>query len=192
MLNFNAVREKNMTMADLVKDLTVADLRALTNEMIDTHLDIIKDATDADVVFVPVDPSANDTFASSAQDVNIAWTLGHVVVHATASSEEGAALALNYARGLDIPGRSRYETPWESVTTIAQVRHRLEESRRMRLAMLDAWPDAPHYEVTFNVSWAPHYGTLNAIGRFVMGLSHEESHLDQLRDCVRQAKAARN
>jgi len=190
MLNFNAVREKTMTMAELVKDLTVADLKALTNEMIDTQLEIIKDATDADVVFVPVDPNANDTFATKADEANIAWGLGHVVVHGTASSEESAALALNYARGLDIAGRSRYETPWETVTTIAQVRQRLHESRRMRLAMLEAWPDAPHYEVTFSLPWAPHYGQMTAIGRFVMGLSHEESHLNQLRDCVRQAKAA--
>jgi hypothetical protein len=32
---------------------------------------------------------------------------------------------------------------------------------------------------------------VNAIGRFVLGLMHEESHLAQIREIVRQARAAR-
>src|ERR1035437_766786 len=110
------------------------------------ELALIKNAEDGDVAFVPDDPEANDTFASQAEDVGLSWTLGHVVVHTTASSEESAALALVLARGLPVEGRSRSEVPWEQVRTLEFIRHRIEESRRMRLAMLAAWPDEPHLD----------------------------------------------
>ena len=187
MLDFTAVRNRTVSLTDLAQNLKKADLYSATDEMIDTMLQIVADATDADVVFVPQDPQANDTFGDPAER-ELAWTLGHVVVHATASSEESAALALTLARGLPVEGRSRYETPWRSVTSIAQVRHRLEESRRMRKAMLDAWPDEPHLDVTY--SPYKQLSPLNAISRFIMGLSHDDSHVEQLREIMRQAQAA--
>jgi len=146
----------------------------------------------ADVTFVPADPAANDTFAPAGSDagvVTLPWTLGHVIVHVTASSEEGAALALTLARGLPVMGRSRYETPWETLTTVAQLVQRLEESRRMRLALLDAWPDQPHLDNADTP--IPQFGPLNPVARFVLGLSHDQSHVDQIQDIVAQAKAAR-
>src|SRR5436305_1112305 len=123
------------------------------------------------------------------EEKNLVWTLGHVAVHTTASSEESAALALTLARGLTPEGRSRYEVPWRSVQTIDQVRHRFEESRRMRLAMLDAWPDEPHLEVLYSVS--PRFGPFNATARFLMGLYHDDDHLGQLRELMRQAHDSR-
>ncbi|GHO65142.1 hypothetical protein KSC_040340 [Ktedonobacter sp. SOSP1-52] len=188
MLDFSAVKSGSQSFADVAAGLTKADLYQLTNEMIDVMQRIVIDAVDADVAFVPVDPNANDTFGKP-EESTLAWTLGHVVVHATASSEEAAALALVLARGLPVEGRSRYETPWESVTSIAQVRQRLEESRRMRQAMLDAWPDEPHLDITY--SPFPQAGELNAVGRFILGLYHDADHLDQLREIMRQASAAR-
>lgn len=190
MLDFSAVKSGSQSFADMAAGLTKADLYRLTNEMIDVMYEIVVDAVDADVTFVPVDPNANDTFGKP-EEATLAWTLGHVVVHATASSEESAALALVLARGLPVEGRSRYETPWESVTSIAQVRQRLEESRRMRQAMLDAWPDEPHLDTIMTYSFFPQAGELNAIGRFILGLYHDADHLDQLREIVRQASAAR-
>ena len=187
MLDFTQVRAKQQTMLELTRDLTKADLHRLTDEMVDTMAAIISDATDADVVFVPNDPNAKDTFGDP-KDAELAWTLGHVVVHATASSEEGAAQSANFARGLLIEGRSRYETDWQTVTTVAQLRQRLTESRRMRHAFLDAWPDAPHMEV---VQESPYLGTLNAVTRFTMGLYHDDAHIEQLREIMRQARAAR-
>ena len=62
MLDFTPVRNKTLTYSDLCRDLTKVDLHRLTDEMIDTMQEIISDATDADVVFVPDDPEANDTF----------------------------------------------------------------------------------------------------------------------------------
>ena len=189
MLDFTSVKNKTVSFSDLARDLTKTDLRNLTNEMIDTMLSIVSDATDEDVVFVPQDPNADDPFGIP-EEKDLVWTLGHVAVHTTASSEESAALALTLARGLVPEGRSRYEVPWRTVHTIEQVRHRFEESRRMRLAMLDAWPDEPHLDVTYAPS--PRFGSYNAISRFIMGLYHDDDHLGQLREIMRQTREARS
>ena len=189
MLNFAAMREKRMTLAELVTGLTSDDLANLTNEMMDTLLGLIVDCQDADVTFVPQDPAADDPHAATEAEVKMAWTLGHVIVHTTASAEESAFLAAEWARGVPPHGRSRYETHWQTVTTIAQCRRRLEESRRMRLSSLEIWPDEPHLNDLYE-AW-PGGPPVNAIGRFVLGLSHDDSHLGQIADIVRQARAAR-
>lgn len=187
MLNFKAVRDKILTFDELTRHLAIADLRALTNEMIDRELDLMRICTNECVTFIPQDPHAHDPFAKDAGESAVAWTLGHVIVHATASSEEAAFIAAEMARGVEPHGRSRYETPWESVTTIAQCRRRLEESRRIRLATLDLWPDAPHMEILFRR--APDKPAYTAVGRFVLGLRHEDDHLAQIAEIVRQAQA---
>ena len=188
MLDFTPVRNNEITLDQLCAKLTLPDLRQLTDEMIDLMHDLIAGCTDADVIFVPDDPEAEDTFATDPDEANLAWTLGHVVVHATASSEEAAFLAAELARGIPArEGRSRYEVPWRTVTTIEQCRLRLEESRRMRKASLEMWPDPPHLDNTFK-AW---YGDkrYNAIVRFVFGLRHDDSHLGQLAEIVRQARS---
>ncbi|MHB8628053.1 MAG: DinB family protein [Aggregatilineales bacterium] len=181
LFDFSLYRSGDKKYADL--ELTQADLRRYTNASIDHIHEIIADASDFDVTFVPDDPIAKDIVTGDT----LPWTLGHVIVHTTASAEEGAALALNLARGVPIEGRSRYETYWETVTTIAQVIERLEESHRMRLAMLDAWPNPPHLDMTWEHK---RLGLMNAPIRFLYGLLHEDSHYDQLREIMRQAKVA--
>ena len=189
MLDFTPVRNKEITYAELCEGLTVDDLRGLTNEMIDRQLALIAGCTDDDVVFVPEDPEAHDAYAENPDEEGLAWTLGHVIVHTTASSEESAFLAAEMARGVPYePRRSRWEVPWQTVKTIQQCRHRLEESRRMRLASLDMWPDTPHLENTYTTR----RGTVvNPIVQFVLGLSHDDSHLAQIENIVRQARQAR-
>jgi hypothetical protein len=189
MLDFTTVRSQKQTLAQLAEKLTIADLRQLTNEMVDTMLSVIAESTDADVTADILDPLANDTFAANPDAVGLSWTLGHVIVHTTASAEESAALAVELARGVEFHGRSRSEVPWETVTTIAQCRARLEESRRMRLASLDMWPDQPYLENTYE----PYAGrgVYNAVTRFVGGLSHDDSHLGQIERLVREARALR-
>jgi hypothetical protein len=189
MLDFTPVRQKEITVRELAANLTKADLARLTNEMVDTILQRIAECEDADVTFVPSDPLANDTFAVNPDEVNLPWTLGHVIVHTTASSEESAFLAAELARGVPNHGRSRAEVPWETVTTIAQCRRRLEESRHMRLASLELWPDPPD----LNNRYAYREGSdpMNALTRFVNGLSHDDSHLEQITKIVRQARAGR-
>jgi len=188
-IDFGPLRRKEASLQDLATGLSPDDLAHLTREMCAAQLSAIEDASDVDVVMVPDDPEANDTFAAQAEDVALAWTLGHVVVHTTASSEESAALALTLARGLPVEGRSRYEVPWEQARTVAFIRHRIEESLRMRLAMLASWPDTPHLDN----SYAPYEGRppMNALGRFIGGLAHDDSHLEQMRKIMVEARARR-
>jgi hypothetical protein len=190
MLDFTPVRNKEIKLSQLAAGLTPTDLARLTHEMVDTMLGLIAECVDADVTFVPDDPQANDTFAINPDEVNLSWTLGHVIVHTTASAEESAFLAAELARGVPFHGRSRAEVPWETVTTIAQCRQRLEESRSMRLASLELWPDAPDLENNY----APREGAdpINALTRFVSGLSHDDSHLKQIAKIVQQARVARS
>ncbi|MEJ2753102.1 MAG: DinB family protein [Candidatus Promineifilaceae bacterium] len=190
MLDFSPLALRQMSMAELAAGLDQSDLRKLTDEMIDAMQALIEGCEDEDVVFVPHDPHAYDEFALDEGDVDLAWTLGHVIVHATASSEEAAFLAAELARGVSMRvRRSRYEVPWERVTTIAQCRQRLEESRRMRLASLDMWPDEPDLD---NFYLHRQSGQkINAPMRFLFGLKHDDSHLEQIAEIVRQAAAAR-
>ena len=189
MLDFTPVRKGDLTMQQLTNGLTRDDLRELTNEMIDTMLGYIADSVDADVNAPVPDPAANDTFATNSEEVGLSWTLGHVIVHTTASSEESAALASELARGVPFHGRSRSEVPWESVTTIAQCQARLEESRRMRLASLDTWPDQPDLANSYE-QYAGR-GSYNAVARFIAGLSHDDSHLAQIERLAHEARALR-
>jgi hypothetical protein len=189
MLDFSPVHRGEKTSQQLAAELTPEDLASFTREMCDLQLEAIRDAVDDDVAFVPDDPEANDTFAAKPEDVGISWTLGHVVVHTTASAEESAALALTLARGLSVDGRSRYEVPWQGVRTAAYIRGRIEESRRMRLAMLAAWPDEPQLDNFYSPSEGR--PPMNALGRFLSGLTHDASHLEQLRKIMVQARSRR-
>lgn len=189
MLDYSHLNDREAPIADRTAGLTIADLRALTNAMIDRQLALIAGCTDEDVAFVPSDPEAYDRYAVDESETNIAWTLGHVIVHVTASAEESAFLAAEMARGVVRGGRTRYETPWRAVTTIDQCRQRLEESRRMRLAMVDVWPDEPQLDLL--TPYTPYREPMNAIGRFVRGLDHDADHLEQIAEIVWQARAAR-
>jgi len=188
-IDFESYRRRELSLQDLADPLTKDDLAGLTREMCALQLSLIEDAEDHDFVFVPDDPEANDTFAARPEDAGLSWTLGHVVVHTTASSEESAALALVLARGLPIDGRSRYEVPWEQVRTVAFARHRIGESLQMRLSMLAAWPDEPHLDNFYS----PYEGrpAMNAMGRFLGGLAHDDSHVEQIRKIMVQARQLR-
>ncbi len=171
---------------------SVRDLRKATNHSIDTLLDIIRDLTDADVVFDPIDPHADDPYAKPGEE-KIGWSIAHLVAHVTASSEEWAAYSSILARGIVYPPepRLRYETPWRDITTYAQCVQRLEESRRMRLSFLETWPDAPHLNVYRELSprFVEKVGELNAQAGFLFGLKHEIGHYDQFREVARQARS---
>lgn len=70
MLDYAALYRKERTVQELVRDLTVADLRTETDEMYDTIERLIADCSDADVTFQPVDPNAHDPFATDPAAVN--------------------------------------------------------------------------------------------------------------------------
>ncbi|MGH7763081.1 MAG: hypothetical protein ACREOM_01525 [Candidatus Dormibacteraceae bacterium] len=79
--------------------------------------------------------------------------------------------------------------PWEQARTGEFIRRRIEESRRMRLGMLAAWPDEPHLENLYTPY--PARPPMNAVGRFLGGLAHDDSHLEQLRKIMDQARHRR-
>jgi hypothetical protein len=189
MLNFQAVRDRQISLAELTAGITRQDLGNLTNEMTDTILDLVMDCGDGDVTFEPVDLQAHDPYAATQEEIAMPWNLGHVIVHITASAEESAALAAELARKVAFHGRSRYEIPWPEMKTIRGCRGRLEESRRMCLASLEMWPQDAHLENEVQ-AW-PDGPVVNAVGRFVLGLMHAESHLGQIEDIVKQAKEMR-
>lgn len=191
MFDFTPVIQKQKKLSELAANLTVDDLRSYTTEMIDLMQTLIADCTDVDATFEPIDPLANDTYAETEAEVYMAWTLGHLIVHVTASAEESAFLAAELARGAKFHGRSRYEVPWQTVTSIAQCYDRLEESRRMRLAALDLWPTPPHLDNAYEVPGWPS-GPINCLTRFMLGLSHDNAHLGQIEEVVRQSRAARS
>jgi hypothetical protein len=184
MLDYSAVVRKEMRFADLVAGLTLADVRRETLEMYDLVAEIIAPATDRHVTFQPTDPQAWDEGAATEVEKRMAWTLAHVIVHLTASNEEGAFLAAELARGVERAGRSRVETHWTTVTTAEQLHARLAESRRMMLACLDLWPDNPDYTTTTDFYGRP----VNCVYRHLVGLKHNFDHLEQLREIMRQAK----
>lgn len=187
MIDFQPVREKKIALQELVKDLTKGGLQRELNEMYDEILRLIADCSDAHVAFVPIDEKAEDLYAIHGEE-NISWTLGHVIVHLTASMEESASLASELARGVTFHGRSRWEFPWREATTIEFCRERLRESRRMCLASLEMWPNPPHVENTYVPAQGarPH----TCISRFASGLKHASDHLGQVANIVRQARNA--
>lgn len=194
LIDFSRVDSGELTMYQLTQslNLSVADLRAATHTSLDAIVSIIADSGDAHLTFAPHDPDANDEFAPPELQ-HIGWNAAHIVLHVTASAEEGAAVASVLARGIPYvrEPRLRYEPAWQSVTTRAQVLARIEESRRMRLGYLDTFPDAPHLDVFQDLSekFTERFGVMNAPARFLFGLKHEYAHLDQLREALRQARA---
>lgn len=192
MINLKPYFDGEKTIGQLADGLGAADLRTLTNESIDFLLSLIQDLQDQDIVFDPVDPDADDPHAAPGEE-KIGWSLAHLVVHVTASSEENAAISSVLARGFATAERPRYETPWREVTTVTMAVQRLQESRRMRLGYLDAWPDVPFLDVYRDVSpkFTEHFGPLNAPASFLFGLAHEVGHFEQFQDVRRQALVAR-
>ena len=189
MIDYEKLQNDHKLIMDIVKEFTVIDLRQETEELINTLYDMISECIDADVVFQPVDEQAYDPDASDPAEENMAWTLGHVIVHLTASAEEKAALAAELARGVLLHGRSRREVPWQDVTTIKQCMDRLAESRRMCLASLDMWPDQPYLD-NKKIPWTG-MPRMDARGFYLLGLIHASEHFEQVADIVRQAKEAR-
>ncbi|MBK8022442.1 MAG: DinB family protein [Chloroflexi bacterium] len=170
---------------------TAAQLRRITEASLDEIAAILGDADDAAVTFFPNDPLADDQYAPEHEQ-HQGWSAAHLVLHVTASAEEWAAVSSILARGIAYPKepRLRYEPDWHTVTTRAQVDQRLAESRRMRLAFLDSWPDAPMLDVFRDLSdnFVNKFGKMNAVSAYLFGLRHEWMHLEQMREAMRQAR----
>lgn len=194
-IDFSPVQKRENKIMPWAAQFTLDDIRATANAGIDFMSDILDGLTDADVTFLPHDPEANDPYAP-AELQNIGWSIGHLVLHATASTEEYTSIAAILARGIDFPGelRLRYEADWQTACqTVAECRQRLAESKRMRNAALDSFPDQPHTTSRWQRSekFIEIFGELDAKGAYLMGLSHEYGHHAQFIEVKRQALAAR-
>lgn len=173
--------------------LSVDDLRDETHTLYDRVSGLLDQCTDFDIAFVPHDPDANDPDASVEAERHIGWTIGHIIAHITASNEEAGCISSLLARGIPFQGRLRAEVDWREVNTVERARQRLEESRRMTLAYLDAWHDDPDLETlrTFSSERATEYfGPINAKGCYMMGIGHMAEHIDQIEAVLEQAKMA--
>ena len=194
MIDFSPIGDGQLSCLEYTQqeNITAADLKTYSDESIDFLLSLTEGLTDADIVFQPEDPAAHDPFAVEGEE-SIGWSFGHLIAHVTASSEEGAAFSSLLARGVAAAERPRYETPWRNITTAAQVRQRLEESRRMRKAYLQTWPDVPFLDVYRVISerFIERFGNMNAPAVFLFGLWHEVGHYDQIKDARQQALTAR-
>jgi len=177
--DFEPVNRYQVAMADFSKGFTIEDLQTWTRLSVQALRELVSSCRDEDIVFVPDDPDANDTAASNPNDEALAWTIGHNIVHATASAEEYAFLASELARGVPFHGRSRYEVPWQTITSVRQCLDRLAESERMRLASLDMWPRNPNLQIGY-MPWRQ-AGFANAVSIFTWGLAHDASHIQQIK-----------
>ncbi|CAN5510474.1 DinB family protein [soil metagenome] len=177
-LDFAAVTSKQRSIPEQTAGITKSDITSLTKQLFD-QLDLLSSGlTDEQVVFVALDPAENNAPG---------WNLAHILLHITASLEEGMALGSTLARGAEVTGRSRFEPDWETITTASQVSSRLSESRRMAFAFLETWPDASHLNNTYEHGF---FGPMTAISHSFVGLYHGKAMLAQVEEIVRQAKAS--
>ena len=177
-VDFPAIIERRKSLPEQTAGVTHGDLRVMAGELYDQLDANAAGLTDEQIRFVAEDP---------AQDEEPGWNFVHVILHITASAEEGMALGSALARGAEVTGRSRYEPDWETITTTAQVAQRLAESRRMVFAFLETWPDEPHLDNTYEHE---HFGPMTAISHASLGLVHATGQMAQAEEILRQAKAA--
>jgi hypothetical protein len=187
LLDFSPIRNGQIKIGDFALTVDPTRLAEYTNASINRYRDAIAGLTDAQVTFIPQDPSAEG---------GIGWNVAHLLLHTTASAEEGAAISSILARGVGYPfePRLRYEPEWTTFTTVRQCFQRLEESRRIRLSYLASWPERPFFD-TYRILPEPaaeRFGQINAVGSFLLGLSHEDGHFAQFTEAVRQATAVAN
>ena len=175
------------------QNVTFDVLRSEVNRLYDAVADVLEGLSDDNISFLPHDPEAYDKDAATEEERHIGWTLGHLVAHVTATNEENAIFTSLLARGIQQGGRIRTEVPWQEMDTVEKAVNRLEESRRIVLAYLDAIPDEPDLttEREFSERAAAFFGPMNALASMVQGLAHHAGHLEQFADVRGQALAAK-
>ena len=190
-VDFTPVMDGTITLENFAKHFTRADLRRSSDESLNEIRGFVAGLSDDQITYDPIDPDAHDPYAIAGEE-NIGWNLAHLVAHVTASSEEGAAFSSLLARGIPAEERPRYETPWRDIQTADQCLQRIEESRRIRNAYLETWPDEPLLNVNRIVPdrFSERFGDMNAAAAFLFGLLHEVGHYVQIREVRAQALAA--
>lgn len=192
-MDYSPIENGEMKWFEFSKNLTKDDLRKETNRLYDLVRGFFDELDDHHVIFLPHDPEAYDPHAETEAERHVGWTLGHLVAHVTASVEESASISSILARGIVQQGRLRSEIPWEELDTVEKCLQRLDESRRMALGYLDAWPDKPSLKTFREINSErarAHFGPMNATASFMTGLTHMHGHLGQFADVRQQATEA--
>src|SRR6266436_4562715 len=91
-INLEAAFTSQASYAEMIREVHLADLSQITDELCDELESILVDMPEGIIHFVPADPAASDNREQG-------WTLGHIVTHLTATLEEAAATAAMFARG---------------------------------------------------------------------------------------------
>jgi hypothetical protein len=191
-LDYTPIFDGSMKYTAFAGDITPDELRAEIHVLYDAVRDVLSRCTDEQVRYIPYDADAYDQYAEPGHEHD-GWSIGHLVAHITATQEEAAGISSILARGIEVGGRQRYEVAWEELDTVEKALARLEESRRIVLAYLDAWPDTPDYNTLrqFNSEKArAYFGDLNARGNLIMGMAHHAEHLPQFKKVLAQAAEA--
>jgi hypothetical protein len=178
LIDFQPLFKREILPIDFAMKYGPEDLRTAIHNYVNTTLEIISSVPDAQLFQIPEDPEADDPHAIEAER-HQGWSLAHLVLHVTASFEEGAAFSSLLARGIVIGGRLRYEQDWHLVNTSTEVVARLEECRRIGLAYLDSWPDQPHLETLRIMPEKLNWMKVNGPTAFLNGLMHWHKHLEQ-------------
>lgn len=149
----------------------------------DAMIAVVRELSDDECNFVATDPTATET---------VGWTIGHVIAHYTASTEENSAVSSLLARGIAYPfePRLRVEADWTQLNTTAACLQRLEESRRMQLAYLNTWPDTPRLDIehALPAAFSAHMGPVNAIASILLGFTHGAIHLAHMQEIAHASK----
>lgn len=183
MIDLSPVQRGELKIGEFAKGVTFPELAPSITEMMDAMIVLVRDLSDAECNYVSTDPTDAET---------VGWTVGHVIAHYTASTEENAAVSSILARGIAYPfePRLRVETDWTMLNTTAACLQRLEESRRMQLAYLNTWPDTPRLDTerALPEAFAARVGPINAVASILLGFTHGAIHLAHMPEIVAQAK----
>lgn len=176
-VSFQDIISGKLDLNELAGKVSLADIREMSLALFHSFEELLAEATDTTISFVPHDAAASD---QSEQG----WTINHIVAHLTATLEETLLLSSLLVRGIRPEERLRTEVPWEELSTTALVLARLRESQRLCGAYLDAWPDEPRLGET--ITRIPRLGPLNGTGVALLGIGHGQAHIEQVQETLRQ------
>jgi hypothetical protein len=72
MIDYTPVTSGQQKIADLAADISLDDLKTTTNEQIDSLVMLLRDLSDAQIVFVASDPQAEG---------GVGWNVAHLIAH---------------------------------------------------------------------------------------------------------------
>jgi len=80
MIDFSPMRDGELTYLEFAarENIGPSELKQLSDESVDLLLGLLDELKDADIVFEPADPDADDPFAVEGEE-EIGWNFGHLI-----------------------------------------------------------------------------------------------------------------